>query len=70
MGLQWWQAHGDIRIENSADSGWRISRNVDSQNQDNKILNRLANQIHQDLAEESAFRSFYLRAEPASLLRK
>jgi single-stranded-DNA-specific exonuclease len=70
MGLQWWQAHGDIRIENSADSGWRISRNADSQNQDNKILNRLTNQIHQDLAEESAFRSFYLRAEPASLLRK
>ncbi len=70
MGLRWWQAHGEIRIENSAGSDCLIYRNTKPQNQDDNTLDRLANQVQHGLAEESAFRSFYLRAEPASLLRK
>jgi single-stranded-DNA-specific exonuclease len=70
LGLQWWQAHGDIAFESIDDEMLVLRRNIDALPAERKQLAELAVKIHLELAEASAFRSFYLRADPAYLLRK
>ena len=69
-GLDWWQAHGDICIEQVSDADYQIEERHDIGKAQSGQLNKLAQAIHTQLNEIAAFRSFYTRANPANLLRK
>ncbi len=70
LGLKWWEAHGDIALASSGSGHLAFSRNESARLIDENALAQLTASIHQGLAETSAFRSYYVRADPAFLLRK
>jgi single-stranded-DNA-specific exonuclease len=70
LGLQWWQAHGEIRLEFLNADEVIFEKNQLARQEDAPSLTRLTSEIYKGLSETAAFRSFYLRADPAFLLRK
>ncbi len=70
LGIQWWQAHGDIACELTGGRELMLRRNASPTPADEKRLGDCSSRIQKELAEIAAFRSFYLRSDPAYLLRK
>jgi hypothetical protein len=58
------------RLRDCGQYPFRFFDHKEKQNVDEETLSKLTSQIHQELVESAAFRSFYRRADPVYLLRK
>lgn len=70
LGLDWWDAHGEIRINRKNMDEFVIEKNSKVIEADQDKLTALTSAVQTALNEVSAFRSFYLRTDPLYLLRK
>ena len=68
FGLDWWTAHGDILCIITEDGTCQISKAHAVPGETDLV--RISRGLDQALAENAAFRSFYMRAEAEYLLRK
>lgn len=70
LGLKWWACHGDIVLERLDNERYQVEKKGSDDSMDQKALEALTRSIQSLLNENTAFRSFYTRADPAFLLRK
>ena len=70
LGLDWWQASGEITFERLSDEEYLIRKATHPTAATQHKPLELADKIQKKLDETAAFRSYYFRADPLLLLRK